>query len=255
MTTPHIDDLVPDLLVRPPDDLSRVAALAHTKHCQTCAAAWRETEDLFETLQAAAVLPLPAPAALARARAYLPLPLPTTAWARPLLMGLAIALVGAVPIALAPAPLAAKAAAGALALVAGALGGWGVLRPRRTWILPVVSLGMALLFGHRWPLPADVLHSLKCAGMELVMSALPTSLFLLSGKLARSPRLPSLVAVAVAGGGAMAGQAALHLRCPMETSLSHQLIFHVLPVLIAMATASALFRRNEARARIVGPRP
>jgi len=116
---------------------------------------------------------------------------------------------------------------------------------------------MALLFGHRWPLPADVAHSLKCAGMELVMGALPTSLFLLSAKIVRSPRRPSFPAalVAIAGGGAMAGQAALHVRCPMETSLSHQLVFHVLPVLIAMAMASAWFRRSEARARIVSPRP
>jgi hypothetical protein len=109
---------------------------------------------------------------------------------------------------------------------------------------------MVAAFGSHWALAPDLAHSFKCARLELIMALVPATVLLFV--LRRQPAcfVRSTSFAGFAGAGALGGQAVLHVMCAMEPSLSHQLIFHVAPLLLAMALAGGWnARRNQ---RVLG---
>ena len=251
----HIEDIVPDLLVRRADDPVRVAALQHAHTCGPCARAWQESSALFAALGLEPVREAPSSAALARTleevrrSGFEGTPIRLRAVGA---LGGLVALLCLVPLSI--AALGGGARAGSFA-VAGALGFLAagaailcLLRPRGVVVLPLASLAMAVAFAEHWALAPDIAHSFKCARLELIMALVPAAALLVVLRSRSSGFVRSKSFAGFAGAGALAGQAVLHVMCPMEPSLSHQLVFHVAPLALAMALAAAWNARRNVRA-------
>jgi hypothetical protein len=225
-----------------PDDPDRRAAFEHARTCPTCAEALEEAASMLPGLDEAVVLPLPSPGALERAarvvradlqrqrarrwRAAAPLMAATlAAWLIPLGGGLRLRDSAGAAVSLALALVAAVSAAATV-----------VLGGRVLLILPLTSFAAAWLAGGSGP--AEAAHGLHCAGLELALSVIPLAL---ATALARRGLLDRPVsALAAAGaGGALSGQAVLHVTC-FATSHAHLLAFHAGPVVVTMAGAALL---------------
>lgn len=251
MTIRHVTDSLGDLLVRGENDPQRRAAVAHLAVCGACSVAWDEHAALFQQLGESSGLAAPSEEALAATAAavqregFAPRPIGRRIV---VVLSLVVAVLGLGPVlaVAARAPAASGGVAAVLALFAASLAGLSLVRPQVAVLVPGLSLGVALAFGRAFQLDFDVPHSFKCLRLELAFAAIPTIFFFVGQRGPRRVLSPGLAAAGLAGAGALAGQAVLHLLCPMETSLAHQLLFHVLPVLVAM-TAAGLFalRRNR----------
>jgi hypothetical protein len=135
----------------------------------------------------------------------------------------------------------AAAAAAAAALI------WGA---RMLLALPAIGLELAVLDGGGGGLQASV--GVKCAGLELGLAALPlvvTYFLARRGLLA----LPIVGVAAGAGAGALVGQAVLHAACYAVPSNAHNLIFHLLPVLLALTLGAGAGRSAAGRPAAATP--
>ena len=81
----------------------------------------------------------------------------------------------------------------------------------------------------------------KCVAVELFAAALPLGAAVFGARRWAIP-LPSLRGAVVAASGALVGQAALHLTCPVREAAMHLAIFHVGGVVLA-ASMGALVSR------------
>jgi hypothetical protein len=101
------------------------------------------------------------------------------------------------------------------------------------------SLGVAVSQGlHELSGPLGGLAGFNCSRMELLVAVFPLVIALLAPRI--TGRAPSAsVCAAAAAAGALVGQGALRLLCPLHDSAPHLLVFHVGGVLLA-AGAGAL---------------
>jgi hypothetical protein len=246
MTT--CDELTADaagLMTLPPEAPERARAEEHARTCAACARALEEGRRLLLALDAAAP-PLP-PAAPLRAAAepilrdiLRDLAATPARRASPAIAAAATALASwALPLALARRPieggrtLGASIALGLVAALAAATtvttGGLAA------GAFPVISAIVSLIAGEGGAFRPHI--GIHCALTELALATGAA----LAVALATWRRWAgdAVVLVAAAGGGALAGQAALHETCPSATELPHLLLFHTGPVMLAVALAVA----------------
>ena len=83
---------------------------------------------------------------------------------------------------------------------------------------------------------------MKCVVFELGLALAPLAV---AFQLARKGRLGSTrgALAAAAGAGAIVGQGVLHVACHASPSLTHGLVFHTLPVLLALGAGALLGAR------------
>lgn len=185
-----------------PGDRERRAAETHALTCASCAAALAEGTAVLSLVDEALPLGAPQPEMLARAR-------------REILAELAA---GSPP---SQRPQRRR----------------GRFRPSATAVapltaVPALAVALALLKGGAAGLQAPI--GIKCAAIELAVAAGP---LVIAFALARRRQVSrSIIAVAMAAaGGALVGQAALHVACHALPSTSHAFVFHALPVMLALA--------------------
>jgi hypothetical protein len=246
-----------------PDDPQRRAAEAHAAACPACAAALAEGHALMRLLDEALPLAAPAPEAIAPAQSAIvtqigsalgaelrrpprrssPMPAPrslgiffaalSTEWLLPMVKRLGAG----------PGPIAS----GGIAIMAASVAMGAVLAgPRALALLPAASVGVTIFNGGDAGLQAKM--GLACAAMELALSLVPVGAM---AYLARWGRVsPPLLALgAGAGGGALIGQAVLHVACHADKSTVHNLVFHTLPVLLGVGLAALASRKRSFAAR------
>jgi hypothetical protein len=238
-----------------PSDPERRAAEAHALVCAACAAALAEARAVLALVDRALPLEAPRPEAMARARAEIlremsspGAPARTGHTARRLPAPRAIAVVLAVlagcwllpmikhfnagmPVVVSAALAVMAAAAGAAALT------WG---GRTLLLLPLLSLALAVFDGGSGGL--QVSAGVRCVVFELGLALAPLAA---AFQLARKGRLGGGrgAVAAAAGAGALVGQAVLHVACHASPSLVHGLVFHTLPVLVALGAGALLGAR------------
>jgi hypothetical protein len=228
-----------------PDDPERQAAFEHARTCPGCAAALADGEAMLVALDRAVVAQPPPAVVLVQAADGVRRELRLSrarllrgsaavvaaifaAWLLPLLGGLRLRGSGGATGSVTLAVLAALSTAVVLTL-----GGRALL------IVPLVSFAAAWLSAGAGPLAA--LHGLDCAVFELVVAAIPLGA---AGLLARRGLFERSAPpfAGAAGGGAMAGQAALYVTCHAVAGHGHLLLFHAAPVLLVMGLAALLGR-------------
>jgi hypothetical protein len=106
--------------------------------------------------------------------------------------------------------------------------------------IPVVSLADSLLRGAEAGLQATV--GAKCASFELGLGLIPAAV---ATWLARKGSLdrPAIAVGAATGGGALAAQGVLHITCHATPSVSHAIVFHSMPVALAIGIGLLLGAR------------
>jgi hypothetical protein len=239
-----------------PDAPERVRAEIHARTCPACAMALAEGRRLLAMIEAA---PLPAPSAeaLRRASAAILSELMATSPAGPATasasrapsggrlaaaVAAAVMAVWALPLALSRRPLstgrdlAVSAGLAALAAVTSAttvtLGGLAAAA------FPVLSAVAALLAGTGRALAAG--PGLHCALIETLTAVGAGAAAYGAARLLGRRAQGTTLLVAAAGGGALAGHAALHEICAAATELPHLLVFHTGPVALLVGLALAL---------------
>ena len=225
----------------PEGDPERERYLAHARSCPGCLEALREGERLMRVLSTSA-LPEPSPQALRRARE------PVLAALRPARTRWWLEAVAVIPGFLVPLLFARHLeaegwAAALLVLVAAAAlaGSAGALRAGALVTL-AASAGFALAAGvPEVSFAAVPAHAgeLECTVLELIAAALP--LAAAAWLFQRDPRPGALAQAAAAG--ALAGQAALHLACPLRANPVHLWAFHVGGIAAAAIVGWAVERR------------
>jgi hypothetical protein len=248
------------------NDPERRAAEAHARTCPACAEALAEGAAVLDMVDR--VLPLEAPRAeaLARARREIlaeiapasgPASVPgvhgggRSAPAAIAAVMASLAAMWLLPMVkhLGRGDLTLGSAAWALAAAAAAAAAlvWGA---RVLFALPAIGLTLAVLDGGGGGLQASM--GMKCAGLELGLAALP---LVLTYVLARRGLLavPIVAVAAAAGAGALVGQAVLHAACHAVPGTAHNLVFHLLPVLLALALGAFAGRSASARRAAATP--
>ena len=225
------------------DDPERVAARAHAENCPSCAQALHEANRLQELLALPGAAVDPAPAGLAHLESSIVAELATELTrAR---RSVALASVAAFAFfvarsALRPHPVTVWIGAGLLAFIAVAASVTTLRAPRVVAALTVlISLIAAVLAGGSGPLDPGL--GVHCVLTELAAGSVPFAI-LLSGFLRGRAPGGTLRLAALAGAGALAGQAALHVACPEANSLVHLLAFHLGAIPLALALAAGMAR-------------
>jgi hypothetical protein len=251
-------------------DAERMHAEAHARTCTSCADMLNDAAAMLQLLDAGAALPAPDPHVLERCQQAIHLqlgqPSATTPAATADLPARSAAKL-AKRLMQWPAILAGMLAAGlALALVASgkhrepALHAWAeagvalvlaiaclTLAPRLRGAATAlaVAIGAGLVVASTGSLNlngilGETLGSalgLKCALIEIVVSALPFGLFAYVA-LRNRAQVTASSGAAIAAAGALAGQAALHLTCPERSGTPHLLVFHLGAVAVAAVLGS-----------------
>ena len=232
-----------------PNDPEREAAVAHARSCPGCAQALREGTLLLELIDLE-LRPLPLTEAVLQRVERAVLAEVDGARAPRAAPGCQAHLVFAASAALAFALLVllsrqrapdlgswivAAAAASLAALLAG-LSGRGA---NAVLAAGVASLALAMWAGSAQGL--DPLIGLKCVAIELVAASVPFAVAALSRGAVPRPSSPG-PAAALAAAAALAGQAALHLTCPVRHALPHLLAFHVAGVALAVVLGARVLR-------------
>ena len=232
-----------------PGDAGREAALSHARACPGCDAALREGARLLALIDAG-LRPLPpAETALQRARGAVLAELErdlarrsAPEWRSPIVFAASAALAFAL-FTLASRQRApdlsswvlAAAAASLAALLAGLSG-----RGASTLLAAVGgAFAFALIAGESQGLAP--LIGLKCTAIELVAACVPFAVAALSRGAVPRPVSPA-PAAALAAAAALAGQAALHLTCPVRHALPHLLAFHLAGVVLAAILGAGVLR-------------
>src|SRR5207302_3624825 len=105
------------------------------------------------------------------------------------------------------------------------------------------SVALVLVAGTGADLSA--LTGIECVAIELFAGAWPFAAAALSRGMAARPGAAG-PAAALAAAGALAGQAALHLTCPVAHALPHLLVFHLGGVVLASFAGALAFRARPA---------
>jgi hypothetical protein len=243
-------------------EVERRAAFAHAVDCHACRAALREGEQLMRLLDAESeAAERPSAAVMARVANEILAsldheteragPRRLRGW-RGAVAPVAIAVVslaaGLIRIAAATHPLPGadrvRASVAMVALtsmgVTGALllGGW------LTSLFPAASVVMSFLDGGQAAHQASI--GVSCAGFEMVFALLPA---VVAGLLVRRGFLasPTTSLAIAAGGGALVGQSVLHALCHAQPSTAHNLLFHTMPLLLALLVGGLVGRRLPLR--------
>ena len=233
----------PLLAALPPDDPEREAARSHASGCPDCARALHEAERLQALLSEAEAPPLPA-GALERASLAISAELRHEGRLRALMSAAAAAGSFVAIAALARArsqafvdwALAVALCAAALLLAAAAR--------RRPLLAAGAALAAAAAGAVLLGSPGDLFPStgVECLATELASAAAVVGaawLALRGGT--TSPARSAMAAAAAAG--ALAGDAALQVACPVRAAMPHLLAFHVGGVVVAAGGAGLLWRR------------
>jgi hypothetical protein len=224
----------------PLGDAQRIAAYAHARACEPCRRALRGASTLLGHVDALADQSPPAPAVL-------------RAIARPVVAELSALVVpgGRIAGVLAASwgvlvSLARHRAAGAPAWLTSVTGlcaalACSLLVRRARAAATVAAVGSSLLMtAFAWTetgaLSAAGLH---CMLTEIAGAVLPFALVARLGLRRRTLDLGAPM-VAVAGAGALAAQAALHLTCPGRGAGLHLLVFHLGGLAATLALASVV---------------
>jgi hypothetical protein len=225
------------------DDPERVAARAHAEHCPSCAQVLQEASRLQELLVLPAAAVDPAPAGLAHLETSIVAELASEQTRARRSVALASVAAFALVVArsaLRPHPVSVWLGAGLLAVIAVAASVTTLRAPRLVAALTVlVSLIAAVLAGGSGPLAPGL--GVHCVLSELAAGSVPFAILLSSFLRGRAPG-GTLRLAALAGGGALAGQAALHVACPEAASLDHLLAFHVGAIPLAVVLAAGMAR-------------
>jgi hypothetical protein len=238
----------PGLMAMPPDAPERKRAEEHARTHADCARALDEARQLL-ALIGGKPMPSPSSAAMERAAA----PVLRSLEAATHFAGLVAAIVivaWALPLAMMRAHLAGPDfyVSIALATLAALTSALVVVRAGRTGLIFVGLSALAAVLPGDGSGGLEGALGLHCALTEaLVAAGAATGAFLYGLRGSRSFRDPRALAAAL-GGGALAGHAALEVGCRAAHSLSHSLIFHTLPVALAVALASWLTRAAARRA-------
>jgi predicted anti-sigma-YlaC factor YlaD len=226
----------------PATDPERIAAERHAADCGDCRPVLEEGRRLIRMLEALPEPAPPAPEVLRRAAEpilqELRRPPHPARWGNAVwnaLPALSVVATWVVLLARQAGPVVGLIGIVSFAAVraSGALG-W----PSAAAIL-ATSLGIAASQGwHELSGPLGGLTGFNCSKMELLVAVFPLVIALLAPRI--TGRAPSAsVCAAAAAGGALVGQGALRLLCPLHDSAPHLLVFHVGGVLLA-AGAGAL---------------
>jgi hypothetical protein len=233
----------------PPTDAARIAARAHASSCAACTAALAEGETLMRVLDEALPLESLQPEALQRTAQEI---LSELDRGRPARTRVGAGGLGAIALALSASwllPLAAghKLGAGAGVWMSAALAALAAATTAASIALgglalaaiPLLSLVASALGSTGGPV--RLAAGLPCLLFELGLAfpAFAVATVLAFKRLMPEPRsaLP-----AAAGGGALIGQAVLHLNCHALPSHGHLFIFHTGGVLLALALGAVICR-------------
>lgn len=237
----HVAERAGYLAALHPGDPERDAALAHARACAPCARALEEAETALGALDAAFEVEAPDPRVLDQVRAAV-LAQPWERRVRPL----APALFGALTVACAGLLALARHPSHELRewLVAGALAACAALSlavserlPRLAAIVSMtVSAAAIALIGA--PGQMDIPLGVHCALTELALAAL--ALFALGWAARAGGPTGRFTSAAVASGGALAGQAVLHITCAAHRSSPHLWLFHFGALALALALGGSL---------------
>jgi hypothetical protein len=89
-----------------------------------------------------------------------------------------------------------------------------------------------------------LMTGVKCMFLELAAAAMPLAVVAWTGRAQRGPHVAAAMAAAAAA-GALAGDAAMHLACPVASARAHAVIFHFGGVALAAALALRLSRASR----------
>lgn len=231
----------------PEDAPERRQAERHAASCAACAARLREARALLAGVDDALDLPGPAPEVLASGRRRLDEAFAAERRA-PVIHGIAGAGVLLAFLVIAGRHLTHGALGAPALLVVAALATAVAAFSRRTaW--PAVGLATgASIASAAWSgdgATLDVVVGFVCVAKEMLAGGVALAGLWLADRRAETLRLPTTWA-AVAGAGALAGQAGLLLGCP-ATGAGHGLVFHVAGVALAGGFALVVQRRRVAR--------
>lgn len=229
----------------PQGDPERAAAEEHAGSCAGCTRALRQGGQLLALVDVE-LRPAPSAEALRRVEQAVLLKIEREAHAAPprtrllAAAGPALAFTALVAINRHPphdlASWVVACAAASLAALLAAL----VPRGFRTAAAAVgSSLALALVASNAMGLMPMI--GVKCLALELGCALVPFGLFAATRGAILRPASPGATA-ALAAAAALAGQAALHLSCPVRGALPHLLAFHVGGVVVA-ALLGARFAR------------
>jgi hypothetical protein len=211
----------------PERDPEREAYLEHARGCEGCMQALREGDKLMRLLESAPQPP-PSPEALQRASAQIRAELRPRSFSWALRIGAVVA--GFAVILLIARHREAEGWAAALVVLAGAAALAATAGALRAGALVAVAAAAAFAFAAGGvPGPAGLVVDLDCFILELVVAALP--LAAAAWTFRTDPRPGALAQAAAAG--ALAGQAALHIACPLSHQAAHLWVFHVGGVALA----------------------
>jgi hypothetical protein len=233
----------------PAGDPERQAAEAHARTCTACRAALAEGAAVLALIDRALPLEAPQPEALARTASQILRELAAERPSARRSVAGSVAALGATwagcwLLVMAPhrgqgaAVLVSAAIALVTALVGAAALTWG---GRVLPALPALSLLLSLSTGGSAGL--QVAQGIKCAGFELALAAVPLAI---AFALVRRGRLAPVGLAAAAATGALIGQAALHVACHASPDPGHALVFHTLPILLALGVGALAGRRRKA---------
>ena len=251
MNCAHIAQNAGGLVALGPQDAERVAAYTHAASCVTCTEVLRQAVQSLALLITYAQPFVPDAAALARIRKELARQMnhvaPSRAWSIvPVVLALAagvMPLISQISLGITPRLAFAMAMAFAAAVVLGV----SLVGPAALFVLiPGMSAVLAAASGTTGPLDAP--GGLHCLGFELALATpvLASAVWLVRQGALTRPRL-SLAAAGAAG--ALAGQAALLVKCGSQASHSHNLVFHAGAVLLAAGVGYALSTTRLATVR------
>lgn len=242
MNCAHVAQNAGGLVALAPGDAERVAAQAHAASCTTCAEVLRQAVQSLALLDSYAQPFAPDAATLARIRGQLAREInhaaPSRAWSLvPVVLALAAGVMPLVSqVSLGITPRLANATS--MAFAAAVLLGVSLVGPAALFVLiPGMSAVLAAASSTTGPLDAP--GGLHCLGFELALAApvLASAVWLVRRGALTRPRI-SLAAAGAAG--ALAGQAALLVKCNSAPSHSHNWVFHVGAVLLAASVGYAL---------------
>jgi hypothetical protein len=246
--TPHIEDDALALAALPLGDAQRIAAYAHARACEPCRRALRGASTLLVHVDALADLGPPAPAVLRAIAGPVVAELSALAVPGALIAGVLVAIWG-VLVSLAR-HRAASVPAWLTSLTAlGAALACSLLVRRARAAATVAAAGSSLLMiAFAWTetgaLSATGLH---CMLTEIAGALVPFAVVARLGLRRRTLDLGAPM-IAVAGAGALAAQAALHLTCPGRGAGLHLLVFHLGGLAATLTAASVVSWRLRQRA-------
>jgi hypothetical protein len=245
---PHIEDDALALVALPIADAQRTAAYAHARACEPCRRALRRAATLLGHVDALADERPPAPAVLLAIARPVVAELSALVVPGGLIAGVLVASWGVL------VSLARHRAAGVPAWLTSVVGlgaalACALLVRRARTAATVAAVGSSLLMiACAWTEPG----ALSAAGLHCLLTEVAGALlpFALVARLGLRRRTLDLRApmVAVAGAGALAAQAALHLTCPGRGAGLHLLVFHLGGLAAALAAAGVVSRRPRERA-------